>query len=573
MKSKNCLKIKSKFNLPERYVFIWLLALLTLFSCNQGGKDGSSKAGGSGGASGNLKTATDSVFVINYLSNKKPAFKKHLELTKLFYQERDYTLAWFKNNKLVPQAGSFLDIIKNADQEALKPEDYQVVNLPALISRYEQTKEDSTKKMLQEEIDVALTATYFLYANDFYRGTVNPRKVEGIHWDVKRNKIKLHKALQALLKERDSRYPYNQFGALQEEYTELRGKLKEYRQIQQRGGWPAIEGVKSLKLNDSSEAVISLRERLAKTENPKPANLTSAVYDSSLQASVKSFQARHGLNPDGVIGPATLRLMNIPVEDRINQIIVNMERWRWLPKPKEMEKKLIYVNIPEFAMHVKEEGKEVMTMKVIVGKTMTSTPVFSDKLEYIVFSPYWNITKNILVNEVAPLQARKPEYMYNEEMEVVKDIGRNKVQIIPISSVDWANVTKDNFEFRVRQRPGKKNPLGYVKFIFPNEYEVYLHDTPGGHLFSREQRLFSHGCIRIEKPQKFAEYLLQDQPQWTPDAIKSAMYAGEEKYVNLTKTIPVYIVYFTAWVDDKGVIHFRDDIYKHDQKLSKAYFG
>ncbi|WP_241499084.1 L,D-transpeptidase family protein [Rufibacter ruber] len=553
-------------NTPYTRVLLMLtMVLLLLSACAKSGEKQQKKIARA--AAQNFPQATDSVFVVNYVK-QEPEFKEHLSLMKLFYRERGYKFAWFKEGALVPQAFKFVEVIKQSHKEGLNPRDYLVKDLPAMFQSLEQAKNDSSRHKLQEDIDVALTASYFNYASDFYRGTVDPRSMDNIEWEVKKNKIKLHKALQTILKERESRYPYYEFEALHPGYIRLREALKNYRLAKQEGGWPKIEGIaKTLKPNDSSQAVLALRHRIL-GKAAAQAN-KSTLYDKELADAVKHFQIRHGLKPDGVVGGETLRVMNVPIEERIDQIIINMERWRWVPK--RFEDKYIFVNIPEYALHVREKGKEVLTMKVVVGKEMHATPVFSDKLEYIVFYPFWNITPQILREEIAPAQARNPNYLASNDMELVKDIGNNQVEVLPASSVDWTTVD-ENFKYRVRQRPGKKNPLGFVKFIFPNEHNVYLHDTPSDHLFNQTERGFSHGCIRIEKPFELAQYLLKDQKKWTSSAIKAAMHGGEEKYVNLSAKVPVYIVYFTSWVDDNGAIHFRDDLYGHDRDLELAYF-
>ncbi|WP_205501001.1 L,D-transpeptidase family protein [Rufibacter psychrotolerans] len=510
---------------------------------------------------------TDSVYVVRFTLSD-PEFKEHLNLMKLFYRERQYRFAWFKDGELVPQAYKLVEVINRAHEEGLDPKDYARKDFKGMFQRLEQAKGDSVRYKLQQELDVTLTASYFDYATDFYKGTVNPRNVDNIDWAVKKNKIKLHKALQTILKERESRYPYYEFEALHSGYIRLREALKQYRLAKQQGGWPKVElATKMLKPGDSAQAVLTLRHRiLGKPAENTPQNL---VYDPELAKAVRNFQIRHGLKPDGVVGGETLRVMNIPIEERIDQIILNMERWRWVPK--RFEDKYVFVNIPEYMLHVFEKDKEVLSMKVVVGKEMHATPVFSDKLEYIVFYPYWNVTPQILAEEIAPAQARNPNYLAANDMELVKDIGNNKVEVLSPHSVDWYTVD-EKFKYRVRQRPGSKNPLGYVKFIFPNEHNVYLHDTPSDHLFNQAERGFSHGCIRVEKPFELAQYLLKDQKQWTPSAIKAAMHGGAEKYVNLSAKVPVYIVYFTAWVDDAGAVHFRDDVYGHDRALELAYF-
>ncbi|GHA59216.1 L,D-transpeptidase family protein [Pontibacter akesuensis] len=533
------------------------------------------------------QASTDSVFVKQYIS-KQPEFKEFNDLMFHFYGDRDYKLAWFRENELVPQTQKFLEVIDKSEQEGLDPQNYKVVDLEKMIQQYKQLEpQDSSRLALQQEIDVALTASYFNYASDFYRGRANPQlNASDAQWDVKRNKIKLHKALQTILKERESTYPYYEFEALHTGYTRLREKLQEYRELESRGGWPKVElgNRKKLEQGDTAQAVIALRKRLNPSQTFAATDPKMKTYDAQLVAQVKKFQMLNGLKEDGVVGGNTLKQLNVPVEDRIRQIMINMERWRWIPKrlvPKKLDQKYIWVNIPEYKLYIYEDPnndpeaerqyKKTMEMRVIVGKTLNSTPIFSDKLEYVVMAPYWNVPNSIVAKEMKPKLVNNPGWLASQNMEVVtKD---KTPQSVSPYSIDWANVSEDNFNYRIRQKPGPKNSLGMIKFLFPNEYAVYLHDTPADALFSQTNRDFSHGCVRVQYPVKLADYLLEGMPEWNEQTIKQTMTSGEETWVTLPKQVQVYLVYFTSWVDDNGDIHFREDIYGHDKKLENDYFG
>jgi murein L,D-transpeptidase YcbB/YkuD len=284
-------------------------------------------------------------------------------------------------------------------------------------------------------------------------------------------------------------------------------------------------------------------------------------------AAVKSFQRSQGLSPDGQVGGETLRLLNVPIDSRIQTLILNMERWRWIPK--SLEPDYLMVNIPEFKLHVFEKGQEKITMKVIVGKTMNSTPIFSDKLEFVVLSPYWNVPMSIIQKELAPKLMSDPGYLERLDMEVVTNKGD---QIDP-STIDWSSVDEKNFKYTVRRRPGPKNDLGDVKFIFPNSNDIYLHDTPHDELFSETSRDFSHGCVRVEKPIDLAEYLLRNVPGYDRSKIESVIAERQEKFVSLKQKLPVYLVYFTASADANGNVTFHKDIYGHDRTLAAQYFN
>ncbi|MBW3129406.1 L,D-transpeptidase family protein [Hymenobacter profundi] len=533
----------------------------------------------------------DSVYVARQML-AEPAFKSQLDWAKKFYKARDYRLGWFKNHEVVPQAKKLLEVINQAGDEGLDPQKYKIKNFDKLFAELDKARGDTTQRnSLEKQIDVALSGTYFTWASDFYRGTVNPREVKNIDWDVKRNKIKLHKALMTILQERESTYPYYEFEPLHPEYDRLKKALAEYRTIQRNGGWPTLPAGTKLKPGDTSPAVALLRRRLldepgtpaqdvatpvqtvannGPSNGPAPAP-AAQQYDSELVAAVKKFQQQTGQRTDGVVGGETLRLLNIPLDKRIDQIVLNMERWRWIPK--RFEQNYLLVNIPDYKLHVVEEGKEVMNMNVIVGKTLNATPVFSDKVEYVVLAPYWNVPFSIIDKEMRPKLVANPQaYLDRLDMEVVKGWGAKATPIDP-TTVDWANLTQANWKYTLRRRPGPKNDLGDVKFIFPNSNDIYLHDTPHDELFSQTKRNFSHGCVRVAEPIKLATYLLRNKPGYDENTILSTIGERQEKYITLPEKLPVYLVYFTAWVDDAGHLNFRDDIYGHDKNLAKEYFN
>jgi murein L,D-transpeptidase YcbB/YkuD len=302
-------------------------------------------------------------------------------------------------------------------------------------------------------------------------------------------------------------------------------------------------------LKSQGEPVRRLRARLA-AEGYLPAAPEaqgSDLYDPALAGTVQRFQHFHGLEPNGKVDAPTLAELDIPAAGRVQQIQVNLERWRWLPN--DFGARYIKVNIPEFKMELVDGGKTALEMRVVVGKAQRNrTPVFSDKMDYLELNPYWNIPADIVKNEIEPGLAQDPSYLERKNMEVVTDGGQQ----------------------RYRQRPGADNALGQVKFMFPNQFDIYLHDTPADHLFAKAERDFSHGCIRLEKPLDLADYLLKDDPKWTPEAIRAAIATGEQKTVSIPRPLPVHILYFTAWVEEDGTVEFRPDVYGADEKLIQA---
>lgn len=563
-----------------------LLLLLGFASCNSGGDNKEEGVKDLLGLTTLTATETDSLYIQDFIVTNED-IKQHQDLIYLFYGERDYRLAWFKDEELVPQSEKLLTTIRQSSQEGLDPKDYKLADVEGMIAQYSELgRKDSARLDLQQQIDIALTGTYFNYASDFYRGRINPNDTKQVQWGVRYNNIKLHKALQTILKERESTYPYYEFEALHKGYTDLRDALHHYREIEQKGGWGKVTlgNRKSLQKGDSAAAVVQLRKRLNPGAQLDEAGAAMRTFDDKLEAQVKQFQLLHGLEQDGKVGGNTLRMMNVPVEERIQQLMMNMERWRWIPKrlvPKSLDQKYVWVNIPEYKMYVYEDPdnspeaersyKKVMEMNVVVGKTMHATPIFSDRMEYVVLAPYWNVPNSIVQAEIAPAMSRNPGYLAGQNMEVVTK-ERNPTQIDP-GSIDWSGVTAKNFPYMVRQRPGPRNALGTMKFLFPNEHAVYLHDTPAGALFSQSQRGFSHGCVRLHRPKDLANYVLKDMPEWNENRIDETINGGEETWITLPKQIQVYLVYFTSWVDEKGNVHFRDDIYGHDKKLEQELFS
>ena len=273
------------------------------------------------------------------------------------------------------------------------------------------------------------------------------------------------------------------------------------------------------------------------------------MLDSVLVRAVEHFQTRHGLDADGVIGPAFLREVNVPPAERMRTLTVNMERMRWLPERQPAN--ALVVNIPDFRLHVFEGDSEVFNMKIVVGATATHTVIFADTLTEVVMSPTWTVPMSITRKEILPALRKNPSYLRTHNMKI---IGGTKTAPV------------------IQQQPGPDNALGRVKFLFPNRFNIYMHDTPARGMFALEKRAFSHGCIRLAEPKRLADYLLRDDPEWPPARIEKVMFSGHETTVALKQPRPVFVLYFTAWVDHEGVLNFRDDVYGHDKRLAEELF-
>jgi murein L,D-transpeptidase YcbB/YkuD len=347
-------------------------------------------------------------------------------------------------------------------------------------------------------------------------------------------------------------------------YLILQKSLLKYKEIADHEGWPSVSKGASLKKGDMGQRVAELKKRLFITgdlisEGTKDEN----TFDEELHGSVIRFQGRHGLKEDGVAGPETIKTLNVPVEKRIHQIEINMERLKLMPK--DMARRYIAVNIAAFELNVIENEDTVINMKVIVGKPFWYSPLFNAEMTHLVFNPSWYVPNSIAIKEILPKVKNEPDYLVKEGIKVFeKEKGYRKE--LDASAINWADMASDNFKYRFVQVPGIHNPLGKLKFVFPNEYNVYLHDTPAKVLFERSSRAFSHGCIRIEKPVELAEYLLRDDPAWTHEKILAMIEAGKEIKIKLPSPIDIHILYLTAWVDKDNILQFREDVYGRNNR-------
>lgn len=468
--------------------------------------------------SGQLK-----LFLKNY-SQFKP-FEKNIYS---FYRGRKYAYAWFDENGLIEPAGNLYNRIINITEEGLPDK------IPYKESFSNMMEAAGTENKPSDSLDMMLTCQYLAYAKYVWQG-LSEKDAKAIEWLLPRKKLSYTQLLDSLSNKSLSGEP------VFKQYNLLKEYLKKYRDILAQKSLPIIKTEKKkLELGDSGTVIASIRQWLFIMDDIAENN-NSHLFDKPLQEAVKQFQLRNGMKDDGVIGQGVITEMNVPVEKRIESIMINMERSRWVPE--KLKEDYLLVNIPEYKLHVVEGGEPAFSMNVVVGKSQNKTVIFNGDLKYIVFSPYWNIPPGILKKETLPAIRRNPNYLATHNME-------------------WNGGN-------VRQKPGPNNSLGLVKFLFPNTHSIYLHDTPSKSLFNESNRAFSHGCIRIAEPKKLAMYLLRDNPDWNETNITAAMNSGKEKTVTLTKTIPVFIAYFTTWVNKDGKINFRKDVYNRDKGLSK----
>ncbi len=458
-----------------------------------------------------------------------------------FYEKRGFQPAWCTPAGLRPQAAELIQAIPALGVDGLNIRRYQPARLQALVDGMKDVKDFDDPQIQRQlvDLDVELTYTYLSLVSHLATGRLQPDKLR-VEWYTKPRNVDLDARLGQALNADNTGEIVKILRSLtppSPDYQRLAKALAELRGIAAKGGWGTVPPGSDLKAGDRGPRVAVLRNRLSVPGAP--------LFDDTLAAAVSRFQQRHGLEVTGKVDEETLAELNVPVEDRIKQIQVNMERWRWLPAT--FGDRYILVNVPEFRLDLVEGGKPAYTMRVVVGKDQSRTPAFSDKMTYIELNPYWNIPDSIAKAEVWPKAASDPGYLASHNMEVVPDANN-----------------------RLRQRPGPDNPLGQIKFMFPNDFDIYLHDTPADHLFSKAERDFSHGCIRLEKPIELANILLKGDPKWTPEALQAAIDSGEQKTITLDRPLPVHILYWTAWVEPDGTIQFRKDLYGHDARLEEA---
>lgn len=456
-----------------------------------------------------------------------------------FYNIRNFEFAWFDSKGLTEQALGFRSLYKYSTDSSDKKIDRQMDDL--LL--HEKTIEATDPTIVKIELE--LSKRFMRYILESFKETdVNDRAFETF---VPIKKVSALALADSVLSKKNKEN--DNYASSNPSYNNLKAQLTKFVDIQKKGGWDTVSFSSKTKyqVGKAFPEMLSFKKRLSATGQLATAD-TTAVFTPELEAAIKAYQATVGITPDGKITAPLVKSLNVPAMQRVEQLLVNMERMRWLPVKKEG--KLIMVNIPEFTLHVTEGDNHVIHMPVVVGKEGHTTTMFSDDLELVVFSPYWNIPSSIVKNEILPAISRNKNYLSQNNMEIVS--GGDVPEI--------------------RQLPGPKNSLGLVKFLFPNSFNIYFHDTPAKSLFEKDNRAASHGCIRLADPVKMANYLLQDSPEWTPEKIDAAMHAGVEKTVKLKQPVPVIITYYTAWVDENKALNFREDIYGNDENIASKMF-
>jgi len=475
-----------------------------------------------------------------------------------FYEERGWEPAWVHAMGAGSPAGQLFATARHADSHGLDPSQYPVQELETALNAR------PTDPERRAELDIRLTHLFMTLGRHLAYGRLNPRDLEIEEWYLRRPVVDFPATLAGAFASGNISGALEALAPQDADYQALRRALADLRRTAAAGGWPKVAGKFVAAKGDTQAALDAVRVHLRATgDYPSGPDRDPSVMDGILTEAVQRFQQRHGLKVDGVLGPATLAEMQVPVEARIRTVLVNLERRRWYPGVGPRE---VLVNVPEYMLRVYDRGNPVHRMRVIAGAKDTPTPTFSDQITYMETNPPWHVPQSIASAEILPKILADPAYLTAENFAVIDSAGR----VVNPDSIQWAGLEAETLAYRFRQAPGDKNPLGSIKFIFPNQFSIYLHDTPNDRPFALVDRALSHGCVRIEHPLSFASYLLRNDKHWSVERMAQIVKSGERKWIYLDDPMPITMVYFTAFPDEDGRLNFRKDVYGRDTALAEA---
>jgi len=487
------------------------------------------------------------------------------------YAKLDYRPAWTSEGTLRATADELITILSSAASYGLDPTDYPLEEIRDEADEIRDGTEGSTTRSppAVARWDVLCSETFVRFASQVAGGRVAPRALgNGGDWFTVPRNLDGTSLLLRAVGEGNLRDLLTSAEPQNPGYVHLKNAYARYREVAAHGGWGEVAYGDSFAWNKKDARIPPLRKRLAASGDLPKDKTKSNKYDTSLRDAVARFQARHGLPVTGIVDSNTVDLLNVPVTERLREMQLNLDRWRW-SSPDDLGPFYVVVNIPEFALRVMNQGKMVDSMRVVVGRYYHPTPVFSDSISAIVLNPDWAVPATIARNELLPMVQQDSTYFLKRKIHV---FGRSAGRTVEIASdtVQWANIEKDSFPYTLRQEAGPENPLGRIKFLLPNQFDVYLHDTPATELFLQDQRDFSYGCVRLQKPLRFAGDLLDPQ-EWPEQRLEDMIATGKSDTLRVQPPVPVSLQYWTCWVDDQGQVQFRDDVYRIDYLQNWAW--
>lgn len=483
-----------------------------------------------------------------------------------FYERRGYFPAWLHQQSV----DQLFDVLEHIDADGLDPQDYHLAALEKLRSQIADSADPDETQLA--EFDILLSDALTRLGYHMLIGKVDPEDLDS-NWNMPASLGSLDEmlALSGSIEDQAVEQMVESLRPDDELYRRLKKALQEYREIQAGGGWQGVAEGDSLKPGRIDARVVALCKRLQITGDIRPGHTCSPELDETVENGVIAFQKRHGLDADGIAGKATIAAMNVPVDKRVDQIRVNLERARWVLR--DLPDDFVLVDIAGFNVSYIRDKQIVWQTRAQVGKPFRATPVFRSEIKYMVMNPTWTVPPTILENDVLPKIRTDPGYLAKKNMRVIDHSGKP----VNAASINWSKYPGEKFPYMIRQDPGPANALGRIKFMFPNKHLVYLHDTPSRSLFGRSERAFSSGCIRVERPYEFAELLLDDREKWSEGQVVAAVDSLETRSVSLPKPVTVILLYWTVNVDKSGQVFFKKDIYKRDQAvlagLEKAFYG
>lgn len=479
---------------------------------------------------------------------------------RAFYAARGHAPLWLDDGRPTNRARQAAAVLRAAEADGLEPAHYEAERLAARIDG----RGDEPAAL-----ELAVTGELLHFLAELRYGRFARPALAQADTHLAPGGLDAGEVLVRLARADDLAAVVRGMAPANTPYRALRRVLAHYREDAAAGGWPVVPEGATLKPGMVDPRVPALRRRLAATGDLVVGDGTAdgTLYDPVLVDSVDRFQRRHGLEPDGVVGRNTRAELNVTAEDRVSQVALNMERWRWMAD--DLGDRYVFVNLAGFELDVVEHGATVMAMRVVVGRPYRRTPMFTGEMTYLEFSPTWTVPPTILKQDLLPQLRKDPAYLAQKGIEVFSGWGPEARRLDP-TTIDWHDGMARLMSYRYVQPPGPKNALGRVKFMFPNPYSIYLHDTPERELFARASRAFSSGCIRVQRPAELAGYLLADQESWTRESIERAMAGSVPTRAKLSRTLPVHLVYATAWVGEGGTVEFRGDVYGRDATLRES---